>query len=84
MTKYFAFITLAIAMTIAAKGHAASYYFVNGKQVANQGEAKRAAMKDPKAIVLKVQATQVKMNEETFNLKKDKDVTLPDLAKIIK
>lgn len=64
--------------------HSASYYFVDGKQVANQGEAKRASMKNPKAKVIKIQATVVQMNEETFNLRKTSDLTLTELKTVIK
>ena len=63
---------------------AKTFYYVNGKLVETVGQAKKAALKDPKAVVYKIQATQVAMNDETLNLKKSKDVELEQLKTIIK
>lgn len=77
-------IATAIVLAASLSANAASYYFVNGKPAANQAEAKRAGLKDPKAKIVKIQATVVQMNEETLNLKKSSDISLQEVKALIK
>ena len=72
---------LTLTIIASASAQAATFYIVDGKQVASAGEAKRAAIKNPKATIVKVQATQVTMNEETMNLKKSRDLTTDEVKK---
>lgn len=58
-----------------ASAHATTYYFVNGKQ-STVSEAKKAG-KDAK--ILKVQASQVALNDATGNLKKSGDASFADI-----
>lgn len=69
------------AILAASTAQAATFYIVDGKQVASAGEAKKLAFKNPKATVLKIQATEVKMNDETMNLKKSRDLTASEVQK---
>lgn len=60
---------------------AETFYFVNGKKVANSLEASMALKANPKATVLKVQANFVELNSKTGRLKKVQDAKLQDIPK---
>lgn len=80
------FVAVLLLSTIAqvSMAHAETLYFVNGKQVANVGIAKVTALKDPSAVVVKIQATRVALNSETLNLKKSGELTVPQIKELLK
>lgn len=60
--------------------NAGTFYFIAGKSV-SAGAATRAAFKSSKTRILKVQASFVKLNEETVRLNKSADATIKDICK---
>jgi hypothetical protein len=62
---------------------ATTFYVVDGKLVGKAGEAKKIATTNPKAKVVKIQATEVQMNEETGNLKKSRDLTAAETKQAV-
>jgi hypothetical protein len=78
-------LTIALVCVLAsALANAKTFYFVDGKMVASAGDAKKAALKNDKAVVVKIQATQVTLNGETLNLKKSADLELAAVKALIK
>ena len=75
-------LVIVLALLGSVSAQAGSFYFINGKAVKTKGEATKAAMKDPKAKVVKVQASYVSLNDETMNLKKTEDISLDDMKKL--
>lgn len=76
-----------ILVAILATSYVASAetsFYVNGSRVESEGAAVRAAMKDPKASVVKVQASYVELNNKTMKMKKSDDISTDELKKLIK
>lgn len=64
-----------ITLAISALAHAETSYCINGK-VVSAGEATRTALKAPGTKIIKVQVSQVTLNDETMRLKKASDIKL--------
>ena len=74
---------LALAfLLVSSAAHAETFYFVNGKLSDAMG-AEDASTKDPKAVVLKVQANRVTRSNSTGNLKKSDDASVADLKQAL-
>lgn len=75
-------VLFAIAFTVSINAHASKFITVNGKTM-KPGPAKVALMKDPKAVVLEIQARQVEISETSGNFKKSKDLTPAEAIKAL-
>lgn len=74
------YVLLLVGMLAVSSVDAKTFYFINGQSV-SAGAATRAAFKSNKTKILKVQASFVKLNEETVRLNKSTDATIRDICK---
>ncbi len=74
-------IYMIIAVLFATVTHAETICIVGGK-IDGCGAGEQALMKDPAAIVYKIQANRVSYNMKTGNLKKADDVSPEQLKKV--
>ena len=72
---------LVAVFAISASAQAETYFFLNGKLT--DGSTAEDATKDPKNVIIKVQANRVTRNPVTGNFKKLSDATVEDLRKAL-
>ena len=76
-------LALGISLGISLAANASTYYIVNGK-VISQGKAEDSIRANPKLKVIKLQVTEVELNDDTGNFRKSSDVSIDDARSALK
>lgn len=74
---------LGVSLGISLAANASTYYMVNGK-IISQGKAEDAIRANPKLKVIKLQVTEVELNDQTGNFKKSSDLSIDEVRAALK